>query len=145
MQTPIYNFYCLHTLAKNFYRLNPTLSYANYKFSNNIITVNCISNISNKMIVFDTDVKFKNQRFIENISYFKSDSIKYNIEIFNEMKLDSSFKLVRFFEDKGSTQKMNPYFWSNLSYRNQTELEKICDILNQFDLTPSPNNFIICK
>lgn len=167
MQTSMYNFYCLKTLAKNFYRLNPTLSYTNYKVSlKPDINVSSISNIiSNKLIVFDTSVQFKNKQFIETVMYFYPDkkhiglrfveppevyppvrdiSLNYNIDIFNNSILDSSLKFVHFFDNK-ELPTMNPYFWSNLSVENQTELNKIYELLNQIKDVNSNNNFIICK
>jgi hypothetical protein len=89
MQTSIYNFYCLNTLAKNFFRLNPSLSYGKYKVSiNSDINVSSISNIvNNKLLVFDTTVQIKNKQFIETVMYFQADkkhiNINYNIDIFN--------------------------------------------------------------
>lgn len=151
MQSTIYNFYCLNTLAKNFFRLNPTLTYANYKVSlNSDINVSCISNIiPNKLIVFDTDVKFKNKQFIETVMYYHQPdkdhiSIKYNIDIFNNLNLDTSLKLDRFF-DKEKTPKMNPYFWCNLSDENQKELNNIYEILNVMEEVKLNKDFKICK
>ena len=150
MQTSIYNFYCLRTLAKNFYTLNPTLSYTNYKVSlNSDINVSSISNIiSNKLIVFDTSVQTKNKEFIETVMYFYPDkkhiNLNYNIEIFNNSKLDTSLKFVHFFDDK-EVPTMNPYFWCNLSIENQTELNKIYELLNQMKDVNLNNDFIICK
>ena len=155
MQTSIYNFYCLKTLAKNFYKLNPTLSYTNYKVSlKPDINVSSISNIiSNKLIVFDTSVQFKNKQFIETVMYFNPDigqsppvrdiSLNYNIDIFNNSRLDSSLKFVHFFNNK-ELPTMNPYFWSNLSFENQTDINEIYELLNKIEDVNS-NNFIICK
>jgi len=156
MQTSMYNFYCLKTLAKNFYKLNPSLSYTNYKVSlKSDINVSSISNIiSNKLIVFDTTVQFKNKQFIETVMYFNPDkigffpsvrdiSLNYNIDIFNNSRLDSSLKFVHFFDNK-EVPTVNPYFWSNLSVENQTDLNKIYELLNEIKDVNS-NDFIICK
>ena len=147
MQSTIYNFYCLNTLAKNFFRLNPSLSYANYKVSlNSDINVSSISNIiPNKLIVFDTGVTFKNKQFIETVMYYQSNkdhiNIKYNIDIFNNLSLDTSLKIDRFLK----VPKMNPYFWSNLSIENQMELNNIYELLNQMEEVKLNKDFIICK
>ena len=146
MQSSIYNFYCLNTLAKHFYRLNPTLSYSNYKLSlTSDIKVRTVSNIQNKLIVFDTDVEYQNKRFIETVMYYQSakdtTNIKYNIDIFDNLNLDSSLKIVYNFKNE---QKMNPYFWSNLSAQNQTELNKIFELLKVIDIKPK-DYFTICK
>ena len=125
MQSSIYNFYCLNTLAKHFYRLNPTLSYSNYKISlTPDILVSSVSNIiPSKLIVFETDVQSKNKRFCETVLFSQLNkdqyNINYKIEVFNDLELDTSLKLVRNFK---TTQKLSPYFWCNLSSENQTEL-----------------------
>lgn len=148
MQSPIYNFYCLNTLAKHFYRLNP-LSYANYKIKlNSNIEVSSFSNILlNKLIVFDIDVSLNNKRFIESVMYYQPDkehtNIKYNIDILNNSKLDTSLKFVYHF-DKEITPQMNPYFWSNLSIENQTELNKVSELLKHINIKQN-DEFIICK
>ena len=147
MQSSIYNFYCLNTLAKHFFRLNPTASYMNYNLAlNPDISVRSLSNtIPNKLIVFDTDVQFKNKRFIETVMYSRPDreriNIKYNIEIFNDLSLDTSLKFV-FFPEK---EKLNPYFWSNLSVENQGDLNKITELLVSFDFKDRLTDFTICK
>lgn len=149
MQSSFYNFYCLNTLAKNFYRLNPTLSYANYKISiTSDIHISSISNIiPNKIVVFDTVVQSKNKKFFENVIYCQPDKnsiyIKYNIDIFNNLSLDTSLKFIHSFDNK-KIQKMNQYFWSNLSFENQTEINKINELLNRMELNLN-NDFLICK
>ena len=40
---------------------------------------------------------------------------------------------------------MNPYFWSNLSDENQSELNKINELLNLMKEVKLNNDFIICK
>ena len=149
MQSSIYNFYCLNTLAKHFYRLNPTLSFSNYKLSiTPDITVSSVSNIvPNKFLVFKTDVQSKNKKFVETVLFSQPDkdrcNIKYNIDVLNDLELNTSLRLFRFFDTK-TPPKMNPYFWSNLSTENQTELYKISKLLElvQVDKT---NEFTIYK
>ena len=81
MQSSIYNFYCLNTLAKHFYRLNPTLSYSNYKISlTPDILVSSVSNIiPSKLIVFETDVQSKNKRFSETVLFSRYGRIKVKL------------------------------------------------------------------
>ena len=149
MQSSIYNFYCLNTLAKHFYRLNPTLSFSNYKLSiTPDITVSSVSNIiPNKLLVFKTDVQCKNERFIETVSFSQPDKdrchIKYNIDVLNDLELNTSLKLDRFFDIK-TPPKMNPYFWCNLSSENQTELYEISKLLELVQ-TDKAKEFTIYK
>ena len=96
---------------------------------------------------FNDDKTYIGLRFVEPPEVcppVRDISLNYNIDIFNNSRLDSSLKFVHFFDDK-ELPTMNPYFWSNLSVENQTELNKIYELLNQIKDVNSNNNFIICK
>lgn len=126
MQSSIYNFYCLNTIAKHFYRLNPTLTHSKYKLSlTSDITVSSVFNIIPiELFIFKTEVQSKNKKITEFVLFSNPNKDQYNfnykIDIFNisgrtsdkHLELDTSLKLDRFFK---TTPKMNHDLWSNLS------------------------------
>ena len=51
-----------------------------------------------------------------------------------DKKLIILTKLLKIVQNFEKEQKMNPYFWSNLSVQNQTELNRISDLLKVIDV-----------
>jgi hypothetical protein len=123
----IYNFYCLKTLAKPFYRtlINPR-GYYNIKFHN--FDFCGITSIFKRddLIITEVDLQYKKQRFLEKCLY-SSDGINYDLSIFNNNQLDNKVKIVNELRDelRDEFDKIEPDFWLNLSIQNQKDISKI--------------------
>lgn len=125
----IYNFYCLKTLAKPFYRrINHPSGTNRINFSNSDFQLKGDIRIFNKSTTSQIELQYKNHKFYE--TYFYSHfCINYDLMIFKNNQFDNKLNIAKDFIRNGNIELMNTDFWISLSVQNQTVLNHLYDIL----------------
>jgi hypothetical protein len=122
MSSCIYNFYCLKTIAKPFYRMisHPEGTHK-LQFCNSDMSVNGKLIKSNKLIISNIELKYKKHILFERCLYSPF-HINYDLSIFKEKQFDNKVQIVA---DKQYLEKMNTDLWINLSVQNQSTLNHL--------------------
>jgi|LakMenE01Jun11ns_1017448.scaffolds.fasta_scaffold9948082_3 hypothetical protein len=125
----VYNFYCLKTLAKPFYRMIKHPQTTNrINFSNSDFELKGDIIRFNKNINCQIELQYKNYKFYESCLYSPL-CLNYDLMIFKNNQFDNKLNITKDFNRNGNMELMNTDLWISLSVENQTTLNNIYDIL----------------
>ena len=127
---PIYNFYCIKTVAKPFYRLinhtnsNCNQAYNQIHFSNSEFDLKGEIAKHNRHIRSQIEIQFKNHKFYERCLYTPY-HLNYDLSSFKNNQFDNKVQIVKNFD----LTDLNTDMWLSLSVQNQTVLNRLYNIL----------------
>lgn len=126
----IYNFYCIKTIAKPFYRIINHNSgiHNNINFSNSDFELKGNIMKNDKNILSQFKIQYKKYKFFERYLY-DPHHINYDLTVFKDNKFDNKLQIARDIWAKEKIEIMNTDPWISLSVENQETLNYLYNIL----------------
>ena len=127
----IYNFYCIKTIAKPFYRIidhNNSVMHNSINFSNSDFELKGNIRKNDKNILSQFKMQYKKHIFFERC-IFEPYHINYDLTVFKDNKFDNKVQIVKDIGKKEKIEIMNTDLWTSLSVENQTTLNYLYNIL----------------
>ena len=125
----VYNFYCLKTLAKPFYRMiNHPQATNRINFSNSDFELKGDIIRFNKNINCQIELQYKNYKFYERC-FYSPFCVNYDLMLFKNNQFDNKLNITKDFNRNGNMELMNTDLWISLSVENQTTLNNLYNIL----------------